>query len=233
MPGGSTAAPQAVFFDMDGLLVDSEPLWLEVETEVMERLGGDWSSADPTCLVGGSLQHTVSYMLRLAKRPFPPEVVSEWLLDGMAARVRRAAADGGVRVMPGARELLAELAAHGVPRALVTSSHRRVMRALLEGIGIADEGIFATTVCAQDVRRTKPHPEPYLTAARRLGVDPARCVVLEDSVNGVVAGEAAGCRTIAVPAVVPVPKAPGRTVVSSLRDVDVAVLRGLFPTGLP
>ena len=132
--------------------------------------------------------------------------------------------------MPGVRELLAELAAHDVPRALVTSSDRGVMEALLDGIGAADGTVFATTVCAQDVRHTKPHPEPYLTAARRLGVDPARCVVLEDSVNGLTAGEAAGCRTVAVPAVIPVPAAPRRTVVASLREIDVAALRGLFTT---
>jgi HAD superfamily hydrolase (TIGR01509 family) len=233
MPAGSTADPQAVFFDMDGLLIDSEPLWLDVETEIMSRLGGDWSTADPTCLVGGSLERTVAYMIEIAGRPVEPHVVGEWLLDGMTARVRLAAANGGVRVMPGVRELLAELDAHGVPRALVTSSHQRVMSALLECIGITGGDGFATTVCAQDVRRTKPHPEPYLTAARRLGVDPARCVVLEDSVNGVMAGEAAGCRTIAVPAVIPVPPAPGRTVVRSLSEVDVSVLRGLFPVSLP
>lgn len=228
-PGGSPQAmdPQAVFFDMDGLLIDSEPLWLEVETEIMARLGGDWAGADKSCLVGGSMERTVSYMLELAERPVPPAQVSAWLLDCMTARVRRAAANGGVRVMPGARELLAELTSSGVPRALVTSSDRLVMDEILTGIGAADGKVFATTVCAQDVRRTKPDPEPYLTAARRLGVDPARCVVLEDSINGVIAGEAAGCVTVAVPAVVPVPQAPGRTVVSSLREVDLTVLRGL------
>lgn len=229
MTGGSASDLQAVFFDMDGLLVDSEPLWLKAESEVMTRLGGDWADADADCLVGGSLERTVTYMLGLAKRPVPPGVVGEWLLDGMAVQVRRAAANGGVRVMPGVRELLTELASGGVPRALVTSSHQRIMEALLEGIGAANGTVFATTVCAQDVQRTKPDPEPYLTAARRLGVDPARCVVLEDSVNGVIAGEAAGCVTVAVPAVVPVPAAPGRTVVSSLRDLDLAALRALVP----
>jgi HAD superfamily hydrolase (TIGR01509 family) len=238
MTGGSgegprVVDPQAVFFDMDGLLIDSEPLWLEVETEVMGRLGGDWAGADKTCLVGGSMERTVAYMLKLAERPVAPAQVAEWLLDGMTTRVRRAAANGGVRVMPGATELLAELTSRGVPRALVTSSDRRVMEEILTGIGAADGRVFATTVCAQDVRRTKPDPEPYLTAARRLGVDPARCVVLEDSINGVVAGEAAGCVTVAVPAVAPVPAAPGRTVVSSLREVDLTVLGALVGAALP
>jgi HAD superfamily hydrolase (TIGR01509 family) len=211
---------QAVLFDMDGLLVDTEPLWLEVETEVMARLGSDWTEADQEQLLGGSLERTVAYLLSKATRPVAPEVVAEWMMDGIVARV----ASGGVPVQLGARELLAEVAAAGVPRALVTSSQRRFMAAVLASTGMT----FDVVVCAEDVSATKPDPEPYLLGAKLLGVSPSECVVLEDSPNGVAAAEAAGCRVIAVPSLVRISPRLGRVVVASLRNVDLARVRGLI-----
>ena len=221
------AARVAVLFDMDGLLVDSEPLWLEAETAVMARLGADWTPADQTRLLGGSLDRTVSYLLAKATNPAPPEEVAEWLMAGIAERVR----DHGVPVQPGARELLAEVAAAGLPSALVTSSQRRFMDAVLARTGLR----FDVLVCAEDVGVTKPDPEPYMLAAKLLGTEPARCFALEDSPNGVASAEAAGCRVIAVPSLVPIESAPGRTVVRSLAELragpeGVAVLaRGATP----
>jgi HAD superfamily hydrolase (TIGR01509 family) len=219
------AAQVAVLFDMDGLLIDSEPLWLEAETSVMARLGGegsDWTEADQAQLLGGSLDRTVRYLLAKARRPAPPEVVGEWLMSAIADRVR----DGGVPVQPGARELLASVAAAGLPHALVTSSERRFMDAVLASTGLR----FDALVCAEDVRTTKPDAEPYLLAAKLLGVDPGCCVALEDSPNGVTSAEAAGCRVIAVPSLVPIDRAPGRTVVRSLLELqagpDGVSLRG-------
>jgi HAD superfamily hydrolase (TIGR01509 family) len=206
-PGTSTA----VLFDMDGLLIDSEPLWLEVETAVMARLGAGWTEADQAQLLGGSLERTVRYLLGKATRPAPPEVVGEWLMSGIAERVRRA----GVPVQPGARELLAEVEAAGLPRALVTSSERRFMDEVLASTGMR----FDALVCADDVSATKPDPEPYLLAAKLVGVPPADCFALEDSPNGVASAQAAGCRVIAVPSLVPIEAAPGRTVVRSLLDL--------------
>jgi HAD superfamily hydrolase (TIGR01509 family) len=203
-----------VLFDMDGLLVDSEPLWLEVETAVMNRLGGDWTTADQARLLGGSLDRTVRYLLAKATRPASPGAVGEWLMAGMADRVR----DAGVPVQPGARELLAEVTAAGLPHALVTSSERRFMEAVLASTGMR----FDALVCAEDVATTKPDPEPYLLAAKLLGVGPGRCFALEDSPNGVASAEAAGCRVIAVPSLVPIGPAPGRTVVRSLLELQAA-----------
>jgi len=201
----------AVLFDMDGLLVDSEPLWLEAETAVMARLGADWTTADQVQLLGGSLDRTVRYLLAKATKPAPPETVAEWLMAGVAERVR----DHGVPLRPGARELLAEVAAAGLPCALVTSSERRFMDAVLARTGLR----FDALVCAEDVSVTKPDPEPYLLAAKLLGADPARCFALEDSPNGVASAEAAGCRVIAAPSLVPIEPAPGRTVVRSLAEL--------------
>jgi HAD superfamily hydrolase (TIGR01509 family) len=201
----------AVLFDMDGLLVDSEPLWLEAETAVMARLGAGWTAADQAQLLGGSLDRTVRYLLAKATKPAPPQAVAEWLMAGIVELAR----DRGVQVQPGGRELLAEVAAAGLPHALVTGSERRFMDVVLARTGLR----FDALVCADDVSMTKPDPEPYLLAAKLLGAGPARCYALEDSPNGVASAEAAGCRVIAVPSLIPIEPAPGRTVVRSLLDL--------------
>ncbi|MBG0816816.1 HAD family phosphatase [Planomonospora sp. ID82291] len=209
----------AVLFDMDGLLVDSEKVWFQVETEVMGRLGGAWGPQDQEHLVGGSMPATVAYMLKVSGSPADPADVAAWMLEGMIGRL-----SGGVELMPGAADLLAAVRRAGLPAALVTSSSRKIADACLQSIGGHH---FDQVVTCDDVERTKPDPEPYLTAARLLGADPARCVALEDSPNGVTAATAAGCRVVAVPSVLPIPHAPGRLVVASLREVDVEVLRAL------
>jgi HAD superfamily hydrolase (TIGR01509 family) len=209
-------------FDMDGLLVDTEPLWLETETDVMARLGAPWSSQDQEALLGGSMQRTVSYLLAKATRPAPPQDVERWMMDGMLDRVRA----GRVVVRPGARELLATVAAAGLPYGLVTSSQRAFAQAVLESTGMT----FPVTVCAEDVAVTKPDPEPYLLAAKLLDADPARCVALEDSPNGVASATAAGCRVVAVPSLVPIPPAPGRIVATSLTGITLSALRALAAT---
>ena len=193
-------ANTAVLFDMDGLLIDSEPLWLEAETAIMARLGAHWSEADQAQLLGGSLERSVRYLLSKATRPAPPELVGEWLMSGIIERVRR----GGVPVQPGALELLAAVSQAGLPHALVTSSERGFMDAVLASTGMR----FEVLVCAEDVTATKPDPEPYLLAAKLVGVDPGDCFALEDSPNGVASAEAAGCRVFAVPSLVPIPPAP-------------------------
>ncbi|MET8869519.1 HAD family phosphatase [Nonomuraea sp. NPDC004580] len=210
----------AVFFDMDGLLVDSERVWLEIETGVMARLGAVWTPEHQAHLVGGSMERTVDYMLAVSGAEVAPQAVRDWMIDGMVARLQ-----DGVPVMPGASELLDALRDEGVPVALVTSSLRPIADAVLKSVG---KERFDLVVTADDVTRTKPDPEPYLTAARRLGAEPVRCVVLEDSPNGVAAATAAGCAVVAVPSLLPVEQAPGRLVVTSLTDIGVADLRALL-----
>jgi HAD superfamily hydrolase (TIGR01509 family) len=139
-----------------------------------------------------------------------------------AAFLRRI--DRGVPLMPGARRLLTELAAHHVPTALVSASHRTVIDRMLTSLGPEN---FHVTIAGDELDRTKPHPDPYLTAAARLGADPHRCVAVEDTATGVASAEAAGCRVVAVPSVAPIPPAAGRFVVRSLAEVDVAFLRAL------
>ena len=125
---------------------------------------------------------------------------------------------------PGAEALLDDLVAAGVPCALVSSSPRRLVDAVLASVG-GDH--FTTTIAGDEVPRTKPDPDPYLQAARQLGVEPSRCVVLEDSPVGVAAAEAAGCVVIAVPFVVPIEPGPRRHVVGSLTELDAVRLRDL------
>ncbi len=209
--------PQAVLFDMDGLLVDSEPLWFQVETDVMTRLGGTWTEADQQELLGSSLPNSVRYFLDRANAPADPAQIAEWMIGGIVAKVR----ERGVTIMPGAAELVAEVEAAGLPSALVTSSQRRVVDAVLARTGLR----FPVVVCANDVTHGKPDPESYLLAAKRLGAEPGRCLVLEDSIIGVTAAEAAGCQVVAVPALRPIEPRPGRRVVRSLRGISISWLR--------
>lgn len=208
-----------VLFDMDGLLVDTEPLWFEVESGVMARLGGSWSESDQAALVGGSLARSLDYLLGKATRPASRATVARWMVEGMVELL----ATRPVPVLPGARELVAEVAAAGVPYGLVTSSEGPVMMAVLDRLEIT----FPVTVCGDDVSRSKPDPEPYLLAAEKVGADPRHCVALEDSPNGVAAAEAAGCVTVAVPSLVPIPPGARRLVVGSLAELSLARLQAL------
>ena len=213
----------AVLWDMDGLLVDSEPLWTLAEIDLAAELGGEWTDEIKALVVGTRLDVAVPTILRFYGVDDGPEQVAQtsaWLLDRMVQLFQRS-----MELMPGAGDLLAALERAGVRQALVSSSYRVLVDAVLaKGLGP-----FALTVAGDEVVQGKPHPEPYQTAVSRLGVDPARCVVLEDSPSGVAAGEAAGCAVVAVPSVAGVlfDASPRRLVVASLVEVDVDELRAL------
>ncbi len=213
----------AVLFDMDGLMIDSEPLWTEAEVELAASLGGVWTDEVKAQVVGTRLEVAVPTILRHYGVPDTVGQVtttSAWLLGRMVELFAR-----DLPVLPGVTELLDELRSEGVPVALVSSSYRALVDAAL----VTGLGPFDLTLAGDEVTHGKPHPEPYLTAAAALGVSPSSCVVLEDSPAGVQAGEAAGCAVVAVPSVAGVSFAAGprRLVASSLREVDVAALRRL------
>jgi HAD superfamily hydrolase (TIGR01509 family) len=220
MPSSPPPPLQAVLFDMDGVLVDSEPLWFQAESAVMTRLGGSWAEGDQRLLVGGSMAVTVAHLLSRGTAAASPAQVEHWLIESMVGLLGSEA----LPVMPGARELVAEVAAAGLPYALVTSSERVIMDAVLAGFGAS----FPVTVCAADVARCKPDPEGYLLAAAKLAVDPRRCLVIEDSPNGVAAADAAGCVVVAVPGIVPIPAVPGRLVVTSVAELSLTRLRAEY-----
>ncbi|MGH3327070.1 MAG: HAD family hydrolase [Streptomycetales bacterium] len=216
---------QAVLFDMDGLLVDTEGLWFDVESSLMAELGCPFGRDDAAAVVGGPMERTVRHMIERCGADLPAAELVARLVTGMAE-----ALDRGVSFLPGAKDLLAEVNAAGVPAALVSSSFRHHVDAVLETVG---SHLFAVTVSGDEVRHNKPDPDPYLAAACRMEVEPGYCVVLEDSPTGVASAEAAGCVTVAVPSVAPIPAAPGRTVLASLEDVDLARLRGILAAMRP
>ncbi|MFJ4438609.1 HAD family hydrolase [Streptomyces sp. NPDC088923] len=217
-PGGAQRL-SAVLLDMDGTLLDTEGLWWEAEVAVFARLGHRLDESWRGVVVGGPMTRSAGYLIEATGAAIALEELSGLLNDAFEERIAR-----DLPLMPGAARLLAELHGAGVPTALVSASHRRIIDRALPALGAHH---FAHTVAGDEVTRTKPHPEPYLHAARRLGVDPARCVVIEDTATGVASAEAAGCLVLAVPSVAPIPAAARRTVVPSLDSVDLGFLHGL------
>ena len=216
------SALEAVLIDMDGTLVSTEEHWYAAERTVMAELGGSWGPEDQAAFVGGPMEGLVAYMAARAVQPVDAAVVLDRLLREMQRLLRAEP----ITWLPGARELLEALTAEQVPCALVTASHRSLVDAVADSIG---SDWFVATVSGDEVRHSKPHPEPYLTAAAALGADPARCIVIEDSPTGAASGQAAGCFVVAVPSLRAVDPGERRLVVPSLRGVDVALLRTLVP----
>ncbi|MFJ4849852.1 MULTISPECIES: HAD-IA family hydrolase [unclassified Streptomyces] len=210
---------QAVLFDMDGTLVDTEQLWWEAVEQVAAGLGHVLGDADVTEVLGQAVEHTAAHLVSTTGTATRADELAAVLHHEFAARVR-------VRTVPrpGAIELLDELARHAVPIALVSASSREVVDIVLDVLG---RDRFAVSFTADDTERTKPAPDPYLAAARALGADPASCVAVEDTPTGVASAEAAGCRVLAVPSLAPIPPGPGRLVLDSLERAGIAVLRDL------
>ncbi|MYT22309.1 HAD-IA family hydrolase, partial [Streptomyces sp. SID7760] len=206
--------------DMDGTLVDTEGFWWEVEVDVFGELGHRLEEAWRDVVVGGPMTRSAAFLIESTGAAITLSELSVLLNERFEARI----ADQ-VPMMPGAERLLAELARHNVPTALVSASHRRVIDRVLRSLGPER---FALSVAGDEVARTKPHPDPYLLAAAALGAHPSRCAVIEDTATGVAAAEAAGCRVVAVPSVGVIPPAPGRTIVRSLEEVDLPFLRSLI-----
>jgi HAD superfamily hydrolase (TIGR01509 family) len=196
--------PAAVFWDMDGTVVDTEPLWNASQRRLVEEDGGTWTTALAQSLVGQALDHGARLLQRAGVRLGVDEIIGHTMGDVI---------DGINRTVPwrpGARELLAGLRAAGVPNALVTMSH-----APLAGVVAAamPAGSFEFLVTGDMVLHGKPHPEPYATAfdvmARRVdGLQRLKCVAIEDSLPGLESAAAAGLPVVAVPHVMPLPADP-------------------------
>ncbi len=188
--------PAAVLFDMDGTLIDSEGLWLDAEVAVMRELGAIWVASDQAHCLGGPLERVADYMIARSGSSVTTDEVGIMLLDAMESRLRAAP----LAWRPGARALLLECRGANVPTALVSASWNRLIDAVSDKIA-ADIGLtpFDAVVAGDDVENSKPHPDPYLTAAALLGVAPGDCLALEDSPTGVQSAFAAGCRVVAIP----------------------------------
>jgi HAD superfamily hydrolase (TIGR01509 family) len=219
--------PAAVFWDMDGTLVDTEPYWLSAETAMVESFGGAWSEADGLQLVGSSLERSAIILQSRGVRLGVDEIVSV-LTDRVLEQIAVS-----VPWRPGARELLAALREAAIPTALVTMSIGRMAERVVEAIGF---DAFDTIVSGDQVAQGKPHPECYLLAASKLGVAPESSVAIEDSEYGVAAAVAAGMATIAVPLHVPLPPSPAYTLWSDLAGrtrSDLAAVLAAHGAGTP
>lgn len=215
--------PAAVLWDMDGTLLDSEKLWDIPLYEFTEKLGGTLSLATRQAMVGSNTRTT----MRLLFAEVGIEPTEEDMTDGANWISRRTEEvfRAGLPWRPGAQEALRAVRASGVPMALVTSTERGLTEVALDTIG---RDLFDVTVCGDEVDGlNKPLPEPYLKAARLLGVDAASCVAVEDSPTGVAAAVAAGCTVLVVPCDVDVAPGERRVFRDSLVGVDLSVLTAL------
>jgi HAD superfamily hydrolase (TIGR01509 family) len=212
---------QAVLWDMDGTLVDTEPYWIAAEFAMAERYGAPWSDAHALQLVGNDLVDSGRYIKDVMGLDLTPEQIVEELLDGVVTQV-----DQAVPWRPGAVELLDSLRAAGVRCGLVTMSYARFVAPILAHL---PPETFRVVVTGEQVTRGKPHPEPYLTAAAALGVPPEECVAIEDSNTGAKSAEAAGCTVLVVENHVPVLDGPRRVFRETLSGLTAEDLAALSP----
>lgn len=188
----STFCPQAVIFDMDGLLVDSEPVWQKVEDGLLTRRGLVLDPSIRQRLIGMRMTDFWGTMVMEYSLDEPPEQLIAEVTTRMVAAI-----PGHVDPRPGAGELLDYLRERGVPCAIASSSPMAIINAVVESEGW--HGCFDAFVTGDQVPNGKPAPDIYLEAARQLGADPAACLALEDSRNGARAAVAAGMVCYAVP----------------------------------
>jgi len=198
---GSHKRPAAVLWDMDGTIVDTEPYWFAAEFEIVEMHGGTWSHEHARALVGSDLLDSGAYIRKHGGVDKEPAEIVEMLLDRVVAQLRVA-----IPWRPGARELLASVNQARIPAALVTMSWKRFADQVIDCL---PPNSFSVSVTGDEVTAGKPHPEPYLLAAQRLGVDPRDCLAIEDSPTGVRSALAAGCHVLGVPHVVDIPSDMG------------------------
>jgi len=219
MTDGLADGLQAVLWDMDGTLVDTEPLWIETEHDMARKYGAPWTEADALELVGNDLLDSGRYIKKRMGLEASPEVVVDELLAGVIAKMT-----DDVPWRPGALALLDSLGEAGVRCGLVTMSYASFVAPILRQL---PPETFRVVVTGDEVGRGKPHPEPYLTAAAALGVRAEDCVAIEDSNTGAKSAEAAGCLVLVVQNHVPVLDGPRRIFRDSLEAISVDDLRGL------
>jgi HAD superfamily hydrolase (TIGR01509 family) len=212
--------PAAVLFDMDGTLVDSEKIWDVGLHELARRYGRELSPAARAAMVGTDMPTTLQLLADDLRRPdLDRAEAAAWL----SARVAELFVTD-LEWRPGALALLRATRAAGIPTALVTSTARPLVEVALDTLG---RDRFDVVVCGDEVGAPKPDPEPYLTAARLLGVPIDRCVAIEDSPTGVTSALAAGAAVLGVPSEVPLTPADGLRVLDSLTGADLSLLGAL------
>ena len=182
---------EAVVFDLDGVLLDSEHVWDEVRERLAKERGGRWHKGAQREMMGMSSREWSAYMHEVIGLPEPPEEINREVVGRLEALYRER-----LPAVPGARAAVERLGARW-PLGLASSSNREVIELALELLGV--HGLFQATVSSEEVGRGKPAPDVYLEAARRLGVDATRSAAVEDSTNGILSAKAAGMRVLAIP----------------------------------
>ncbi len=217
----SERTPAAVLWDMDGTLIDSEPLWLDAELAMLRRYGIELTDEVRDGLVGSGLRAAAGVFQRLGVPLSTEEIIAEWTA-GVIAGLRAA----GPQWRPGAVELLRSLAEAGIPSALVTMAVREIADAVL---ALLPEGAsFVASIAGDEVSREKPDPEPYLLGAGLLEVPIEECLALEDSGSGLRAAFASGAVAIGIPNLVDLTGVPAHELWDSLADVDADRLSQRF-----
>jgi HAD superfamily hydrolase (TIGR01509 family) len=209
--------PAAVIFDLDGVLMDSEQRWNGAKEALVRETGGRWRDEAPSVMMGMSSSEWAAYLRDALGVPMDVESISRDVVRRMDDCYRRS-----LPLLPGAADAVRALADRW-PLGLASSSNREIIDLVLELAGFGDA--FRVTVSSEEVERGKPAPDVYLQAARRLGVEPARCVAIEDSSNGLRAADAAGMTVIAVPN----PHYPPAPNALSLAAASVAVVGEVTP----
>jgi HAD superfamily hydrolase (TIGR01509 family) len=182
---------EAILFDMDGLFIDSEPDWHAAETEMMQGYGYDWQPSDQLQCLGGPLSRVTEYMSSCLNGTVEPEVLGKEIIDEMKTRLSSA-----TKYMRGSIEFSKLVSLAQIPQALVSASPRVLVDAVVSNLS---QNYFKETVAAGDIERTKPFPDPYLHAAKLLGVDISKCLIFEDSQTGITAATASGAFVVAIP----------------------------------
>lgn len=207
----------AVLWDLDGTIVDTEPLWMAAEHRLAAEHGKIWTEEDALQLVGNSLIASGEYIRDKLEVDLSAEQIVDYLVESLAGSLRE-----HIEWRPGARELITALDALGVPQALVTMSYTAIAEPIAAVLP------FGAIVTGDAVSRPKPHPDPYLLAAERLGVDASSCLAIEDSRTGATSANAAGCDVLVVPHFVTVPEAERRVLIPTLAGVTPDDLAPLF-----
>lgn len=211
----------AILFDMDGTVIDSEPLWLEAEVEVMATVGYTWLAQDQINCLGGPMDRTEKYMQGKSKVAKHYGFFGELLETVMAEKL-----SSKLRIVPNAISLINECKDFGLPVALVTASTGKLMRAALSSF---PENLFDITISADDVTRSKPDPECYELAANKLSVSIDKCVVFEDSKTGITSALASGAQVVAIPHLEEIPGHRNLRVINSLASVNLEQLFIWYP----
>jgi HAD superfamily hydrolase (TIGR01509 family) len=207
----------AVVFDLDGLLLDTEQVWDEVREQLTRERGGRWHEGAQADMMGMSSPEWSRYMHERLGLAEPPEELNRLVVERMQERYR-----DGLPLVDGAVEAVRRIGARW-PLGLASSSNRTLIDVALERMGVAP--LFGATVSSEEVARGKPAPDVYLEAARRLGVPPDRCAAVEDSGAGIRSAHAAGMRVVAIPNA----HFPPPDEVLELADVRLDSLAGLMP----